>query len=118
MCIGETIESTEKVTIHIFNLNGDSKDDNTDFWADQIINATAQTEVSGDSADIQNDWILITVPKAKRDGYLIVSKPTFVDSRNTYISKKLEDNDNWYILYKFDVLSGGSNIASHFPFNL
>lgn len=104
---------TERVEVSIFNLEGDgSINDKDTFWPEEPINATARLTVSGDGVEINNPWMVIKVSKLKDKA----TKPTFVDSQMAYLSKMIEDDNNYYMFYKMDIVSGGTDIAYSFPF--
>ncbi|MCI6271625.1 MAG: hypothetical protein MR601_01640 [Erysipelotrichaceae bacterium] len=106
-------EDTLNVTLQIINLEGDgSINDKTDFWVKTPINAAADISISGTGASIVNPWVVLTVPKLN-----IINKPTFIDSQKAFSTIKAEDNDNWYVIYKFEELTGGTRMTFPFPFS-
>ncbi|MDY5435976.1 hypothetical protein [Peptostreptococcus porci] len=108
----ESTNTTLKVDMRVINLEGDGTiNEETDFWVDKTINSAADISVSGTGSKITNPWIVVTVPKVS-----IINKPTFIDSQNAYQSLKLEDDSNYYILYKFNEITGGMRSTFPFPF--
>lgn len=109
---------TKAVNLRIINLQGDGRiTEDSEFWGEESIPAAADLAISGDGVNIQNPWMLLTVPKLKTpDGHAKTSKPSFVDSENAYRTEYYEDNDNYYVLYKFRKFSGGNRYTFPFPF--
>lgn len=104
---------TQSVSMRVFNLEGDStQNDKSEFWGEETINATANVVVSGDGVKIENPWLVIKVAKLKNKA----AKPQFVDSQNAYLSQLVEDDNYYYMVYKLNVISGGTNMAFPFPF--
>lgn len=104
---------TQNVSIRIFNLEGDgSQNEQTEFEAEAPVNAAANLVVSGDGVKIENPWLVLRVEKNKDKA----AKPQFVDSQNAYLSKYLEDETHYYMVYKLNAIAGGTNITFPFPF--
>ena len=108
----EDTNSTLKVDLQIINLKGDGTiNHESEFWVKTPVEAAADISVSGTGSKIQDPWVVVTVPKSN-----IATKPTFVDSQNAYQSLRLEDESNYYILYKFNEIAGGMRSTFPFPF--
>ncbi len=105
-------DETLRVDLSIINFDGSTITHDTDFWVNKTIPAAANVKISGSGVSIKNPWIVLTVPK--NGGR--VEKPTFVDSQNSYETKRLEDEENWYVIYKFRELTGGNLMTFQFPF--
>ncbi|QPK93957.1 hypothetical protein HCQ94_05140 [Actinomyces sp. zg-332] len=104
---------TLKVDIKIINLEGDnSTNDRSEYWVNENINAAADINVSGEGASLSEPWARITVPKLGGK----IKKPQFVDSEKAYQTTYTEDENNWYVTYKFKELSGGNRLTFPFPF--
>ena len=108
----EATAETLKVNLRIINVEGDrTQNENEEFAPEVPINASADIAISGAGASIPNAWAVITVPKTDK-----IAKPTFVSSKNAKSSVQAEDQDNWYMIYKFTALTGGSQMTFPFPF--
>lgn len=108
----EDTNSTLKVDLQIINLKGDGTiNHESEFWVKTPVEVAADISVSGTGSKIQDPWVVVTVPKSN-----IATKPTFVDSQNAYQSLRLEDESNYYILYKFNEIAGGMRSTFPFPF--
>lgn len=104
---------TQNVSVRIFNLEGDgSQNEQTEFQAEAPVNAAANLVVSGDGVKIENPWLVLRVEKNEGKA----AKPQFVDSQNAYLSKYLEDETHYYMVYKLNAIAGGTNITFPFPF--
>lgn len=103
--------NTLAVDLRLLNLVGDTVNEDDSFWVKETIPAIADISISGNGAKIPSPWVLLTVPRKD-----IIKKPTFVDSQNAYSSLQLDDNDNYYMLYKCHELTGGTRATYPYPF--
>lgn len=86
------------------------------YWSGEQIMPRGFFDISGDGVDIKNATSRITVPKVKVNGKLVIDKPTFVKLDTAKTWQVSEDDDNWYVTYHFETLTGGSIAIAQFPF--
>ncbi|QPK93956.1 hypothetical protein HCQ94_05135 [Actinomyces sp. zg-332] len=105
--------SSLRVDLRIINIESNgSINDKSEFWVKDTINAAADINVSGSGANIPEPWGRVTVPKM--NGKIV--KPDFAASQKAYETVYAEDENNWYVTYKFKELSGGNRLSLPFPF--
>lgn len=108
--------NTIKYNLAILTEEKEEGKDKLVYWSGEQIMPRAFFDVSGSSADIPNPTTKITVPKVKVNGKLVISKPIFVKLDTAKTWTVTEDDDNWYVTYNFEKLTGGSIASAQFPF--
>ena len=104
--------STAKTRLRIINLNGDNTiDEKTEFWVKDTIPVAADLAISGSGVNYPNPKLKITVPKSPA-----ITKPGFVDSLKATNNEQTEDENNYYMTYTFDSLTGGTKLTFPLPF--
>ena len=104
--------STAKTRLRIINLNGDNTiDEKTEFWVKDTIPVAADLTISGSGVNYPNPKLKITVQKSPA-----ITKPGFVDSLKATSNEQTEDENNYYMTYKFDSLTGGTKLTFPLPF--
>ena len=104
--------STAKTKLRIINLNGDNTiDEKTEFWVKNTIPVAADLAISGAGVNYPNPKLKITVQKSPA-----ITKPGFVDSLKATKNEQTEDENNYYMTYTFDSLTGGTKLTFPFPF--
>lgn len=75
----------------------------TDYGVDTIIPGATTIQVSNSGGpSLVEPWLLISIPKAH-----LPNKPSFGGSSDAYETLDLEDEENYYELYKFHNINGG-----------
>ncbi|MDY5233211.1 MAG: SpaA isopeptide-forming pilin-related protein [Faecalicoccus sp.] len=75
----------------------------TDYGVDTIIPGATTIQVSNSGGpSLMEPWLLISIPKAH-----LPNKPSFGGSSDAYETLDLEDEENYYELYKFHNINGG-----------
>lgn len=87
------------------------------YWTGEGINSSADMKISGTGVSIDNAKTVITVPKVKFNGQVVINKPTFVKSASAASWEVTEDENNFYATYNFNTLKGGQQITIPFPFS-
>ena len=104
--------STAKTRLRIINLNGDNTiDEKTEFWVKDTIPVAADLTISGSGVNYSNPKLKITVQKSPA-----ITKPGFVDSLKATKNEQTEDENNYYMTYTFDSLTGGAKLTFPLPF--
>ena len=104
--------TTAKTRLRIINLNGDNTiDEKTEFWVKETIPVAADLSISGSGVNYPNPKLKITVQKSPA-----ITKPGFVDSLKATKNEQTEDENNYYMTYTFDSLTGGTKLTFPFPF--
>lgn len=107
-------DPTQRIDLSLTTL-AHAKDPNVpekwEYWSGEGINLVPGIDVSGTNVNIPNATVTLKVPKSQ---YL--NKPSFTDSANASASVKREDDDFWYMDYKYNLLKGGT--LSQTPFTL
>ena len=104
--------STAKTQLRIINLNGDNTiDEKTEFWVKDTIPVAADLAISGTGVNYSNPKLRISVQKTPA-----ITTPEFVDSLKATKNERTEDENNYYMTYTFDSLTGGTKLTFPFPF--
>ncbi|MBF0713442.1 hypothetical protein HZY83_01905 [Gemella sp. GH3] len=109
--------TTFKVDLNVVNLYSDNTvDEKREFWVRETVPAAVDISVSGSGTELSEPWVVLTVPKTKVGDLTKISKPIFVDSAEAYETEKTEDENNYYVIYKFHRIGGGFRGTYPFPF--
>ena len=104
--------TTANTRLRIINLNGDNTiDEKTEFWVKDTIPVAADLTISGSGVNYPNPKLKITVQKSPA-----ITKPGFVDSLKATSNEQTEDENNYYMTYTFDSLTGGTKLTFPLPF--
>ena len=104
--------TTANTRLRIINLNGDNTiDEKTEFWVKDTIPVAADLAISGSGVNYSNPKLKITVQKSPA-----ITKPGFVDSLKATNNEQTEDENNYYMTYTFDSLTGGTKLTFPLPF--
>ncbi|MGT2715015.1 SpaA isopeptide-forming pilin-related protein [Streptococcus respiraculi] len=109
-----TVDATFAAEVRVFtedkNPDGTEK---LEYLTGEGLNPYAEFRISGTGVNIKNARTRITFPKKNIDG-----RPQFVKAASASSWKITEDDDNWYVDYNFDNLTGGQIVAVPMPFRM
>ena len=86
----------------------------TRYEVDKQIVAVADISVTGTNGLITEPWVVLKVPKVAGEK---ITRPAFMISELARQSLFLEKEDAYYMVYKFDNLSGGTKMTFPYPFS-
>ena len=104
---------TQKINLQVGAIIDKAFDtEKQEYYTNEPIAAGVNLDVSGAGVNIKNARLVVTVPKHTSIGNSL----KFTDSMNAKKNEKSEDENNWYMTYTFEQLTGASTGTYSFPF--